>query len=91
MRFQRDRLLLAPTDLSGYLNCRHLTALDLRAAKGEFERPTAYGPVIEAGNPDGSLLIDMIASGDMPEEGDPVTPEELEVIKAWIAEGAENN
>lgn len=50
-----------------------------------------YGTVVEAGDPDGSLLVDMIESGDMPEEGDPVTPADLEVIKTWIAEGAENN
>lgn len=50
-----------------------------------------YGTVIEPGNPDGSLLIDMIESGDMPEDGDPVPPEELEIIKTWITEGAENN
>ena len=50
-----------------------------------------YGTVVEAGDPDGSLLVDMIASGDMPEDGDPVPPEELEIIKTWIAEGAENN
>jgi hypothetical protein len=50
-----------------------------------------YGTVVEPGDPDGSLLVDMIAAGDMPEDGDPVPPEELEVIKTWIAEGAENN
>lgn len=50
-----------------------------------------YGTVIEPGDPDGSLLIDMVESGDMPEEGDPVPPELLEIIKTWIAEGAENN
>lgn len=50
-----------------------------------------YGTVIEAGDVVASLLIDMIESGDMPEDGDPVLPEELELIKAWIAEGAENN
>lgn len=50
-----------------------------------------YGTVVEPGDPDGSLLIDMVESGDMPEEGDPVPPEELEVIKTWIAEGAQNN
>ncbi|MDX1494097.1 MAG: c-type cytochrome domain-containing protein [Longimicrobiales bacterium] len=50
-----------------------------------------YGTVVEAGDPDGSLLVDMVESGDMPEEGDPVSPEELEVLKTWIAEGAENN
>ncbi|MGE0623791.1 MAG: TM0106 family RecB-like putative nuclease [Pseudomonadales bacterium] len=48
MRLHNHRLTLAPTDLSGYLNCRHLTALDLRAAKGEFDRPKVYGPVTEA-------------------------------------------
>ncbi len=50
-----------------------------------------YGTVVEPGDPDGSLLVDMVESGDMPEEGDPVPPEELEVIKTWIAEGAQNN
>jgi len=50
-----------------------------------------YGTVVEAGDADGSLLVDMIAAGDMPEDGDPVPAEELEVIKTWIAEGAENN
>ncbi len=50
-----------------------------------------YGTVIEPGNPDGSLILDMISSGDMPEEGDPVPPEELELLRTWIAEGALNN
>jgi Planctomycete cytochrome C len=50
-----------------------------------------YGTVIEPGDAAGSLLIDMVESGDMPEDGDPVPPEELEVIKTWIDEGAENN
>jgi hypothetical protein len=50
-----------------------------------------YGTVIEPGDPTGSLLVDMVESGDMPDEGDPVPPEQLEVIKTWIAEGAENN
>ena len=50
-----------------------------------------YGTVIEPGNPGGSLILDMIESGDMPEEGDPVPPEELELLRTWIAEGALNN
>jgi hypothetical protein len=50
-----------------------------------------YGTVIEPGDPDGSLLIDMIQSGDMPEDGDPVPADEIEVIRNWIAEGAVNN
>jgi hypothetical protein len=50
-----------------------------------------YGTVVEVGDPDGSLLVDMIASGDMPEDSDPMPAEELELIRTWIAEGAENN
>jgi hypothetical protein len=50
-----------------------------------------YGTVIEPGDSEGSVLVDMIASGDMPEDGDPVEPEELALIEAWVTEGAENN
>lgn len=50
-----------------------------------------YGPVIEPGDPDGSLFLEMIVNGDMPEEGDPLPPEQIEIIRTWIAEGAQNN
>jgi len=50
-----------------------------------------YGTVIEAGNPDESLIIDMIRSGSMPAQGDPMPPEELGLLRSWIAEGAQNN
>ena len=50
-----------------------------------------YGTVIEPGDPDGSLLIEMIVAGDMPEEGDLVPPEEIELLRTWIAEGALND
>jgi uncharacterized membrane protein len=50
-----------------------------------------YGTVIEAGDPDGSLLLEMIIAGDMPEDGDPVPAEEIELLRMWIAEGALNN
>ncbi|MGY8776883.1 MAG: c-type cytochrome domain-containing protein [Longimicrobiales bacterium] len=50
-----------------------------------------YGTIIDAGDADGSLLVDMIQSGDMPEDGDPVPPADLEVIMNWINEGAKNN
>lgn len=49
------------------------------------------GPVIEPGDPDTSVLIDMIVQGDMPEEGDLVPPQEIEMIRAWITEGAKND
>jgi hypothetical protein len=50
-----------------------------------------YGTVIEAGDADGSLLLEMIIAGDMPEDGDPVPAEEIELLRMWIAEGALSN
>ena len=50
-----------------------------------------FGSVVEPGNPDDSMLLVLVEDGDMPEEGDPLTPEQIEVIRTWIAEGAENN
>jgi mono/diheme cytochrome c family protein len=50
-----------------------------------------YGTVIEARDPVGTLIIDFVESGDMPERGDPMPSEELELLRAWIAEGAPNN
>ena len=47
-----------------------------------------YGTVVEAGDADASILFEMVEAGDMPEEGDPLTPEELELIRTWITEGA---
>ncbi|WP_145174651.1 PSD1 and planctomycete cytochrome C domain-containing protein [Rubripirellula lacrimiformis] len=47
---------------------------------------------IVPGDVDASALITRIMSDDqyerMPPEGDPVTPEEIEILKAWIAAGA---
>jgi len=39
MKQTPDALVRAPTDLSNYLSCRHQTALDLRAARGEIAKP----------------------------------------------------
>lgn len=50
-----------------------------------------YGTVVEAGDADGSLMIDMILSGDMPDGGDPVPADQIEILKTWVNEGAENN
>ena len=60
----------------------------------EYERVMAgseFGTVIEAGDPDGSFLLDMIVAGDMPEEGDRVPEDEIAIIRAWIEAGAPNN
>jgi hypothetical protein len=50
-----------------------------------------YGPIVEPGGPDDSLMLEMISSGDMPKIGDMLRPQEIEIIRNWIAEGALNN
>ena len=50
-----------------------------------------YGTVVEPGDPDESYLIELIVGGDMPKEGDPLAPEEIEILRRWIAAGAANN
>ena len=48
MRIEGTTVRLAPTDLSNYLNCAHLTQLDLAAAKGALKRPAPVNAFIEA-------------------------------------------
>ena len=50
-----------------------------------------YGTVIEAGDADGSLLIEMVTAGEMPQDGDPLPAEEIALLRAWIEAGATNN
>lgn len=50
-----------------------------------------WGTVIEPGDAANSILYDMVLEGDMPEEGDPLPQEEIDLIGAWIDAGAENN
>jgi hypothetical protein len=33
----------------------------------------------------------MVEEGDMPEEGDPLSPDDIATIRAWIVEGAQDN
>lgn len=47
MRIQIGVLHLAATDLSNHLSCRHLTTLDLLAARGEIERIYRHDPGID--------------------------------------------
>lgn len=48
MQIQNDALRLSATDLVGYLNCRHLTQLELAVARGELSRPKFRDPALEA-------------------------------------------
>ena len=47
MHRRSDEIFLAPTDLSNFLSCRHLSAFDLSAVNGVAERPVRYGPLID--------------------------------------------
>ena len=47
MELRDGRIQLSPSDLTEYLACEHLTALSLRAACGELERPTAVNAQAE--------------------------------------------
>ena len=70
-----------------------------KARKGELSLATAAavveggesGVVIEAGKPDESLLLEMIADGSMPPEDsgvDPLSKDQIAVIRRWIVDGA---
>lgn len=49
------------------------------------------GSIIEPGNSADSLLVQLIVEGEMPNRGEPVTPEELQLIIDWVDQGALNN
>lgn len=47
MRLVDGRLVASPTDLANFLTCRHKTALDLRVAAGQLEKPRWTDPLAE--------------------------------------------
>src|ERR1700722_5834656 len=47
MRVIESVLVLSATDLSHFLSCRHLTALDMAAAQGKLRRPSWDDPLLE--------------------------------------------
>lgn len=49
------------------------------------------GAVIIPGNATDSLMVQLIAAGEMPNRGPKVTNEELQLIIDWINQGAINN
>lgn len=50
-----------------------------------------FGPVIEPGDVEGSYLFESVELGDMPEDDDPLSEKEIEMIREWILAGAPNN
>ncbi len=47
MRLVRHAIELTASDLANHLACRHLSALDLRVARGELARPFVPDPLLE--------------------------------------------
>ena len=44
MQFLDGRLIVSPSDLTGFLECEHLTQQELKAARGEIARPEREDP-----------------------------------------------
>ncbi len=64
--------------------------LDLQTYENIFAG-SRNGSVVEPGNANDSLLVQLIVEGEMPNRGQPVTPEELQLIIDWVNQGALNN
>ena len=64
--------------------------LDMQTYENIFAG-SRHGSVIEPGNATDSLLVQLIVEGEMPNRGEPVTPEELQLIIDWVNQGALNN
>jgi mono/diheme cytochrome c family protein len=62
--------------------------LDLSSPAG-LRAGSESGPVFVAGEPEKSLLYELAHRGEMPKKGDDLSHDEVELIRAWIAGGAE--
>ena len=49
------------------------------------------GPVIVPGDVENSLLVELVASKEMPKSGPKLTPPQVQIITNWVAAGAPNN
>src|ERR1700674_4296641 len=47
MQFLEGRLVVSPSDLTGFLECEHLTQQELAAARGEIARPERDDPMLD--------------------------------------------
>ena len=73
--------------------CHGLTVqkanLNLATVTG-IQQGSESGRIIDAGNPDDSRLFQVVDDGEMPPEDEdtPLSAEQVELIRKWIAEGA---
>ncbi|HEX4794894.1 MAG TPA: c-type cytochrome domain-containing protein [Humisphaera sp.] len=73
-----------PEKLKGELD---MTSVALLAKGGK------HGPAVVGGNPARSKLIEMISGDDpdMPQDGDPLKPQQIALIARWIQQGAKDD
>lgn len=64
--------------------------LDMRTYD-DLIKGSRKGAVLVPGNANDSLFVQLIIEGEMPSRGTKVTPEELQLIIAWVNQGALNN
>ena len=64
--------------------------LNLTTAAGVL-RGSESGPIVAAADPATSRLLEVLETGEMPPdgEGEPLSPEQIEVIRHWIEQGAD--
>ena len=62
--------------------------VDLRLRRFLLANADSGEPVIVPGDPDASLLVRVVESGEMPQEGKPLEPAAIATLRAWIAAGA---
>lgn len=60
-----------------------LASLDSLARGGES------GAVVVAGKPDESRLLELVADGEMPPEGEGLSAAQIDLLRRWIEDGAE--
>jgi mono/diheme cytochrome c family protein len=62
--------------------------LDLSSPAG-IRKGSESGPVVVAGEPEKSLIYELVHRGEMPKKGADLPHDEVEIVRAWIAGGAE--
>ncbi|MDA0816770.1 MAG: DUF1549 domain-containing protein, partial [Planctomycetota bacterium] len=62
--------------------------VDLRLRRFLLDAADSGEPVILPGDPDASLLVRVVESGEMPQEGKPLAAEQINTLRVWIAAGA---
>jgi len=85
---------IAPLFAETCVSCHGTETQEAGLALHTYEavmKGSEYGAVIEAGDPGASLLLDMISAGEMPQEADALSADQVAMVRSWIEAGAENN